>query len=538
MIKIKNIFILIVIIFLLFNLLLDFSTITNQLGKDGKEFVFKYIVPFKNTNNLEAIIEVNEENINELEKSIKELTKETVLLDAQKKMFEKSFSELNENFNELNENLEELENNQITLDQYIKYFDPSELDMILQDKKIDLNYGYNASRNLYDENLVVKFYTPVGDRLLYGIANSTPGSAYLETYKDKMILVSASGILGYSKNSLNSSLLGFSLKQIQNNLKNFINVEQFKKSRHFDDPEYDWLKGGWYSIKDVEVFNENIYVSYTKEVKEDCWNTSLLVGKMNFVYIHFKTLFTSKECVNEFNNIDDEYNAHQSGGRIINLDEEILLFSIGDFRSRYKSQKEDSIFGKVLEINKKNGDYKVISMGHRNPQGLYYNQQDNFLLEAEHGPEGGDEINIIKLDHDSIQNFGWAISSYGEHYGGKYAPYNEKTYEKYPLHKSHSEYGFIEPFLYFLPSIGISQIIGLEEVNKYVAASMRDGSLYFFEYNHKKENQQFGQKIHSGENKNFERIHIGERIRDMIYHDKKLYLYLEDSASIAVVIFE
>jgi len=85
MIKIKNIFILIVIIFLLFNLLLDFSTITNQLGKDGKEFVFKYIVPFKNTNNLEAIIEVNEENINELEKSIKELTKETVLLDAQKK---------------------------------------------------------------------------------------------------------------------------------------------------------------------------------------------------------------------------------------------------------------------------------------------------------------------------------------------------------------------------------------------------------------------------------------------------------------------
>jgi len=538
MIKIKNIFILIVIIFLLFNLLLDFSTITNQLGKDGKEFVFKYIVPFKNTNNLEAIIEVNEENINELEKSIKELTKETVLLDAQKKMFEKSFSELNENFNELNENLEELENNQITLDQYIKYFDPSELDMILQDKKIDLNYGYNASRNLYDENLVVKFYTPVGDRLLYGIANSTPGSAYLETYKDKMILVSASGILGYSKNSLNSSLLGFSLKQIQNNLKNFINVEQFKKSRHFDDPEYDWLKGGWYSIKDVEVFNENIYVSYTKEVKEDCWNTSLLVGKMNFVYIHFKTLFTSKECVNEFNNIDDEYNAHQSGGRIINLDEEILLFSIGDFRSRYRSQKEDSIFGKVLEINKKNGDYKVISMGHRNPQGLYYNQQDNFLLEAEHGPEGGDEINIIKLDHDSIQNFGWAISSYGEHYGGKYAPYNEKTYEKYPLHKSHSEYGFIEPFLYFLPSIGISQIIGLEEVNKYVAASMRDGSLYFFEYNHKKENQQFGQKIHSGENKNISRIHIGERIRDMIYHDKKLYLYLEDSASIAVVFFE
>ena len=52
------------------------------------------------------------------------------------------------------------------------------------------------------------------------------------------------------------------------------------------------------------------------------------------------------------------------------------------------------------------------------------------------------------------------------------------------------------------------------------------------------ENQKFGQKIHSGDNKNIERIHIGERIRDMIYHDKNLYLYLEDSASIAVVIFK
>ena len=515
--KIKNLFIFILIFFLFINLLLDFSIIKDQLGKKGKDFVFKYIVPFK--------------NINDLEKSIKELTKETVLLGAQKKMFEKSF-------NELNENLNELEYNQITFDQYIKYFDPSELDMIMKDKRIDLNYGYSSKRNIYDENLVVKFYTPVGDRLFYGITNSTPGSAYVDTYQEKLILVSSSGIIGYSKNPLNSSQLGISFKQIQNNLENFINTEQFKKSRRFDEPEYSWQKGGWYSIKDVEVFNENIYVSYTKEVEEDCWNTSLLVGKMNLVYIHFNTLFASKECVNEYNNIDNEYNAHQSGGRIINLDEETVLFSIGDFRSRYRAQKEDSIFGKVLEINKKNGDYKVISMGHRNPQGLYFNQQDNFLLEAEHGPEGGDEINIIKLDHDSIQNFGWAISSYGEHYGGKNASYNKKKYVKYPLHKSHSEYGFIEPFLYFLPSIGISQIIGLNEQNKYVVASMKDESLYFFEYDNKKENQKFGQKIHSDDNKNIERIHIGERIRDMIYHDKNLYLYLEDSASIAVVIFK
>ncbi len=59
-------------------------------------------------------------------------------------------------------------------------------------------------------------------------------------------------------------------------------------------------------------------------------------------------------------------------------------------------------------------------MGHRNPQGLFYDKANNFfLLEAEHGPEGGDEINLIQLNENITPNYGWAISSYGEHYGGK-----------------------------------------------------------------------------------------------------------------------
>ncbi len=35
-------------------------------------------------------------------------------------------------------------------------------------------------------------------------------------------------------------------------------------------------------------------------------------------------------------------------------------------------------------------------MGHRNPQGLYVNKENNFILETEHGPKGGDEINLIR----------------------------------------------------------------------------------------------------------------------------------------------
>ena len=540
MYNLKNISIFILILILLLNLLLDFSFITNRLGKEYREFAYEYLVPFKNIENLEnkieklenknrenleATINVDQKNINDLEENIRNFNKEKILISGDREIFVNAFNNLNDN---LNRNLKKLEQNQITFNQIFKSIDPSEFDMMFKDQGKDLNYGYDGRFNIYDDNLSVKFYTPIGDTLLYGITNTTPGSGYLDIYDNNLILVSSSGIIGYSKKPLNKPKSGISLKQIRNNLNNFIDVEQFKKSRHFDDPKYSWLKGGWYSIKDVEMFDDDIYVSYTKEVKENCWNTSLLSGKMNYVYIHFTTLFSSEECVNEYDNIDDEYNAHQSGGRIINLNNEIVLFSIGDFRSRYRAQSKSSIFGKVLKINKKNNDYEFISMGHRNPQGLFYNEDKNFLLEAEHGPQGGDEINVIKLDYNSMQNFGWAISSYGEHYGGKNAPENKNKYEKYPLHKSHSEHGFIEPLKYFNPSIGISQIIGLNNENQYVVASLKAHSLYFFEYNYNNKENNFNI---------VKKLDIGERIRDMIYYNNKLYLYLEDTASLAEISF-
>ena len=60
-------------------------------------------------------------------------------------------------------------------------------------------------------------------------------------------------------------------------------------------------------------------------------------------------------------------------------------------------------------------------MGHRNPQGLFVDQ-NKIVLSTEHGPWGGDEINLIpfeKIYNNEILNFGWPISSYGEHYAKK-----------------------------------------------------------------------------------------------------------------------
>ena len=74
-------------------------------------------------------------------------------------------------------------------------------------------------------------------------------------------------------------------------------------------------------------------------------------------------------------------------------------------------------------------------MGHRNPQGLFFDKENNLILETEHGPMGGDEINLIevkKINEKEIQNYGWPVVSAGEHYRGRIKA-NKQKYEKYPF---------------------------------------------------------------------------------------------------------
>ena len=109
--------------------------------------------------------------------------------------------------------------------------------------------------------------------------------------------------------------------------------------------------------------------------------------------LNFKEFYKTSTCVNE-NNAHGFW-AHQgAGGRIIKLDDNNLLFTTGDFRNRPLAQDLNNDFGKILKINIQNKKTSVVSFGHRKPQGLYYSKKFDFILSTEHGPKGGDEINI------------------------------------------------------------------------------------------------------------------------------------------------
>ncbi len=358
--------------------------------------------------------------------------------------------------------------------------------------------------NIFKKKIILNTFKNE-NQLVRGINNSFPGSAYLEIFNDDLFIVSATGIIGRASLKDQNTLR---FNQIKNNINNFLTLGEINK-------------GNWFSVKDILIFQNKVFVSYTNEKKKDCWNTSIIYADYNLDYLNFEKFFEPANCVLSKGNIDNEFNAHQSGGKLFKFDEENIIFSLGDFRLRKLAQEDNTPFGKIVKINIYKLNHEILSKGHRNPQGLLYNKKNDFIISTEHGPHGGDEINLNLNTRKNVKNFGWPVSSYGEHYGGKDSIANKTKYEKYPLHKSHTDYGFIEPLKYFVPSIGISQIIEVNNKN-FIFSSLKDRAIYTFTLS-----KEF--KL-----ENLRRIEIGERIRDMIYEkkQKQVLLFLEDTASI------
>jgi len=84
---------------------------------------------------------------------------------------------------------------------------------------------------------------------------------------------------------------------------------------------------------------------------------------------------------------------------------------------------------------------EIWSYGHRNPQGLAVNPETNQLWETEHGPQGGDELNMIEKG----KNYGWPVIGYGVNYtlGTE-------------IHKTRYKEGMEQPKAFFVPSIAIA----------------------------------------------------------------------------------
>jgi glucose/arabinose dehydrogenase len=142
------------------------------------------------------------------------------------------------------------------------------------------------------------------------------------------------------------------------------------------------------------------------------------------------------------------------GCRIVQAGDGNLLVTLGEhFTYRDEAQNLGNHLGKLIRIapdgsapkdnpfvGRADAKPEIWSYGHRNAQGLAVNPATGDLWEIEHGPRGGDEVNIIGKG----KNYGWPVIGYGIDYSGA------------KIHESTARPGMEQPVKYWVPSIAPS----------------------------------------------------------------------------------
>lgn len=204
-----------------------------------------------------------------------------------------------------------------------------------------------------------------------------------------------------------------------------------------------------------------IYASY------HVWNTSDRCSIMRVSYaeseiahfyephpaIEWHDVFETTPCL-PLKDRATRFGGLQNGGRMALLDDDTLLLTIGDhqfdgyYSTEALSQETDNSYGKIFRINLAKNSVELVSLGHRNPEGLEIDAH-GVIWSTEHGPKGGDELNIIVKNG----NYGWPLVTYGTAY--------DKT--TWPLSKTPGRHdGFIAPVYSWIPSIAVSSLLSVK----------------------------------------------------------------------------
>ncbi len=196
----------------------------------------------------------------------------------------------------------------------------------------------------------------------------------------------------------------------------------------------DYAKNGW------------IYLAFSKPLPKGAL-TSIIRGRLK------GNRFEDVETIFEPSPDEASSGGNHFGSRIAFDGKGHVFFSIGDrgdvTTPENQAQRVDNVKGKIHRLNddgsvpadnpfvhKVGASPSIWCYGNRNPQGLGFQPETGLLWETEHGPRGGDELNIIRKG----ENYGWPVVTFGINYNGK--PITERT----------SAPGMRDPVLQWTPS--------------------------------------------------------------------------------------
>ena len=193
--------------------------------------------------------------------------------------------------------------------------------------------------------------------------------------------------------------------------------------------------------------NRLIYISYAEAESDNQVNTSIAKAELRD-----GKLINLKRIVHALPNSNSGVHF---GCRMFFDNSGYLFFSIGERGTKNNAQDLTNYCGKIHRIQddgripadnpfvKTAGAVGSIwSYGHRNPQGLWYDKKADVIWENEHGPKGGDELNIIQKG----KNYGWPVITFGVNYDGTI------------LSPDTAKVGMEQPVYYWIPSIGPSSL--------------------------------------------------------------------------------
>lgn len=164
--------------------------------------------------------------------------------------------------------------------------------------------------------------------------------------------------------------------------------------------------------------DQKIYLTYSKKVGKEAYTTALGVGKLNGKAIKdFRELFVARGSSSK---------GEHFGSRLV-VEPSAIWMTVGERGVRENAQNLTNHLGKILRLTpdgkphpdnpflrRKDALPEIYSYGHRNPQGLVKHPVTGEIWAHEHGPRGGDEINIIKKG----LNYGWPKATFGREYWG------------------------------------------------------------------------------------------------------------------------
>jgi len=202
-------------------------------------------------------------------------------------------------------------------------------------------------------------------------------------------------------------------------------------------------QGGLMDIKLHPNYTQNgwLYITYAKPVEGGATTAVMRFKLQGNQLVEKQEIFTAKPYL--------PANFH-FGSRIVFDKDNYLYVSSGERGTQPKVQELDNDHGKVHRLfddgrvpednpfaGKGTAHASIWTYGHRNPQGMVYDAATNRIWEVEHGPKGGDELNLIERG----KNYGWPKTSYGINYDGTVlTPYKEME-------------GIENPVRFWVPSI-------------------------------------------------------------------------------------